>query len=142
MLMQVFHDCTCDNILSEASKDWLILERITEVANTDLGLPRATVNLAKYSGACAWSDVVNRPCASARCQFKNQLPLCSHQLRHPEMKHPGSCLARGWVIYGPADRERPRSVLSEQFIIRHCPKGVTLASKFGRKATRAATCGV
>jgi hypothetical protein len=33
-LMQLFHDRSFGNILTEASKDWLILERVTLVAST------------------------------------------------------------------------------------------------------------
>jgi len=33
-LIRLFHGRSCDNILIEASKSWLILERITEVAST------------------------------------------------------------------------------------------------------------
>src|SRR5713226_3079368 len=29
-----WHRCSCDNMLTEASKDWLILERITQVASS------------------------------------------------------------------------------------------------------------
>ena len=34
VFIQLFHVCLFDSIVTEASKDWLILERITEVAST------------------------------------------------------------------------------------------------------------
>ncbi len=37
ILIQLSHGCSFDAILTEASKDWLILERIIEVASTAVG---------------------------------------------------------------------------------------------------------
>src|SRR5215472_8439206 len=61
ILMQVFYGCAFDNFLSEASKDWPILERITEVASTGVRQGFVEVVAQIPSHAQPISDQAQKP---------------------------------------------------------------------------------